>query len=169
MRNILFLLLMTALAGEGARRTFSADELKARFWYDLGPSEIDVSSYPEVYQQSYHVFTQTCSACHTPARAINAPITAREDWRRYVQRMHVKGKVRDGEGFFKEEGRLIVDFLVYDSAARKLKDKAGFDKKSEELKKLYQELVKERSRLLAEEGRKKARPQPMYTGENPKP
>src|SRR5687768_15958120 len=50
------------------RETFSEEELKALYYYDLGPKEIDVSDYPAKQQENYAVFRKACSHCHTLAR-----------------------------------------------------------------------------------------------------
>src|SRR3990172_9822175 len=73
---------------------FSAEQFEARFYYDLGAAEIDISSYPKKQQDGYAVFARTCSQCHTLARPINAPFAVRKDWERYIQRMHIRTESR---------------------------------------------------------------------------
>src|SRR5208282_2996823 len=79
-----------------AESKYTPQQLEARFYYDLGPAEVDVSSYPKKQQENYRVFAETCFQCHTLARPINSPIVERKDWRRYVQRMHGKTKIVAG-------------------------------------------------------------------------
>ena len=161
----LALLCGAAWAGE----TFTADQLKAMFSYDLGPAEIDVSSYPKEQQAAYAVFVRGCSQCHTLARPINAPLIARKDWKRFIARMHLRTKVRPQAGITKEEAGTIADFLAYDSRRRKVERKAEFEAKSRELESLFERVKKERARLQIEEDRKKARQAPMGAGEKPAP
>ena len=57
--------------------TFMAEKAKAmKYPYaeDLGPSAIDVSSYPAEMRDIYeHVFLMKCQRCHGAARALNTP------------------------------------------------------------------------------------------------
>lgn len=155
-----------AWAGE----PYTREQLKARFYYDLGPAEVDVSSYPEEQQANYAVFSRTCSQCHSPARPLNAPIVSRKDWKRYVLRMNLRTQVRPGTKITKEEAREIVDFLVFDSRRRKVEQKAAFDAKTGELKALFEQVKKERGRLQIEQDKKKVRDYGMEgAGERPRP
>lgn len=107
---------------------------------DMGPAEIDVSSYPKELRQTYRVFAFKCSACHTIARPINSQFleltpeeqaVAKKDdpdlfndpkvvmpeekiWSRYVKRMMAKPGCPVGK-----DGKAIYEFLVYDSKTRK--------------------------------------------------
>jgi len=107
---------------------------------DLGPDEIDVSSYPKEMRQAYKVFAFKCAACHTIARPINSQFLelteaeikkAKVDepelfkdekvtkvdagiWNRYVKRMMAKPGCPVGK-----DGKQIFEFLAYDSRARK--------------------------------------------------
>lgn len=149
---------------------FSREQLDARFYYDLGPDEVDVSGYPREQQANYLHFEANCSVCHTLARPINSPIVKRKDWERYVRRMHLKAKVRFDQGFERHEGRDILDFLVYDARIRKVRGKAEFDKQTMGLKELFEETKKERLRLKIEEDKKKVKPfPPNGAGEHPMP
>lgn len=152
-----------------AAEKFTKEQLNARFYYDLGPAEADVSSYPQAQKDNYGVFARNCSQCHTLARPINAPIVSRKDWKRYVQRMHLKTKVSSGTAISKEDAKAIVDFLAYDSKVRKVDRKAGFAAKTAELQRLFEDVKKERGRLQAEEDRKKARELPMGESQQPRP
>lgn len=169
-KNIFRLALIAAFgAAAWAADKYDPEQLKARFYYDLGPSEIDVSSYPKNQQAHYAVFKRTCSQCHTLARPINAPIVSRQDWKRFIERMHLRTKVRSGTSLNKEEAKTIVEFLAYDAARRKVAQKANFEAKGRELQALFSEVQKERGTISIEEDKKKARETPMYSGENPQP
>ncbi|OGR84977.1 MAG: hypothetical protein A2901_06980 [Elusimicrobia bacterium RIFCSPLOWO2_01_FULL_54_10] len=108
---------------------------------DMGPAEIDVSSYPNELKQNYKVFKFKCAACHTIARPINSQflelsqdeqkkekaanpelfkdkkLAHVEDkiWNRYVKRMMTK----PGCPVKGEDGKKIWEFLAYDSKVRK--------------------------------------------------
>jgi len=152
-----------------AAEKYTQDQLDARFYYDLGPGEVDVSSYPKRQQANYEIFKKTCSQCHTLARPINSPIVSRSDWKRYVQRMHLHTEVRAGKHVEREEARAIIDFLAYDSQVRKVRHKAAFDAKTKELKSLFEDTQKERLRLQMEEDRKKANAMPLDSGSGAHP
>ncbi|MBI4249476.1 MAG: hypothetical protein HY611_08225 [Elusimicrobia bacterium] len=148
---------------------FSAEQRESRFYYDLGAVEIDVGAYPKKRQDGYAVFARTCSQCHTLARPINAPFAERKDWERYIQRMRIRTKSRSGTGISKAEAAVVLDFLVYDSKIRKLDKKSEFAAKSEELRRLFEEVQKERERLRLAESEGKTQPPPPYTGDKPRP
>ena len=156
MKALIFGLAAVAAVAAGASEKFTARELSARYYYDLGPEQIDVSGYPWLQRQQYQVFAKTCSQCHTLARPINAPWTSRKDWKRFVERMHVRETVRTGDGFFKEEGRHIVDFLAYDAQIRKEKNLRSFAEATGELKAFFKKVEAEQKRLAAEDARIKA-------------
>lgn len=160
-------LTLGGLAWAGGK--FTKVQLDARFHYDLGPAEVDVSSYPKEQQENYAIFAQTCSQCHTLARPINAPIVKREDWERYVRRMHLHSKIKAGTVVTREAAAAIVGFLAYDSKVRKVERKTDFEAKDKKLRRLFEEVKRERSRLQIEEDKRKARPAPPYTGDRPGP
>lgn len=135
-------------------------ELAAYLSYDLGPDTVDVSRYPTRQQENYQVFRQTCSQCHTPARALNAPLTTRDEWTRFVQRM--RGRMHPGGSLTREGRDRIVDFLVYDSQVRKIEGKAAFDQMQRQLRQRFDEVQKERARR-AKQPQKMKEPVP-YTG-----
>jgi len=147
-----FLTMTWALAGESKKHEEAegkeheekeAVPTKASDLYpnDLGPAEIDVSSYPKEMRQNYKVFAFKCQACHTIARPINSQFlelsaeesakAKKEDpelfkndllihiedkmWNRYVKRMMSK----PGCPVKGDDGKKIWEFLVYDSKARK--------------------------------------------------
>ncbi len=91
--------------------------------YDKGPAKIDVSKYPKEMRDRYKVFLEKCGKCHTPARAINCEFVLEDEWERYVKRMMNKS----GTFISADQGKLIYEFLVYDSKIRK---KALYDKRS---------------------------------------
>jgi hypothetical protein len=162
---------LAGLLFEGARagESFTDEQLKARFYYDLGPAEADVSTYPKEQQENYGVFARSCSQCHTLARPLNSPIVSRKDWKRYVLRMHLRTKVAPGTAFRKEDAQAVVDFLTYDSVARKVQGKAAFDAQTASLKNLFGRVQKERSRRQIEDDEKKANPGGVPNGGQPRP
>ncbi len=169
MKRILAATVLLAGAAWGAEN-FSDEQLKARFYYDLGVSQVDASSYPKMQQEEYAVFAKTCSQCHTLARPINASIATKEDWKRYITRMHLKTKTTPNTSFSKEDARLILDFLTYDSNIRKVKGKKDFDAKTVELKSLFDRVLAERTRRQNERDQKKVKAAPMPgTGVTPQP
>lgn len=163
-RIIGWAVLVAAAGAVGASERFTRRQLEARFHYDLGPEEVDVSSYPEEQRGNYRVFQKTCSQCHTPARAINAPHVLKKDWERYVLRMHIRSKARRGVTIPRKDVRAIVEFLAYDSKLRKADRKAEFQEKDLELRRAFEELRKERLQSKMEQDLEKARTGPPYTG-----
>ncbi|MBI5630711.1 MAG: hypothetical protein HY921_07495 [Elusimicrobia bacterium] len=149
-----FVVLAVAVLAEAA---FSPEQLKAKYYYDLGPGQVDVSSYPEAQRANYAVFSKTCSQCHTLARPINSPIKYRRDWNRYVERMHARSSGA-GKPFAREDTKAIVDFLSYDSRVRKIGRRAEFEERSAFLKKLFEEVLAARRKAEEESNLKKARP-----------
>ena len=143
--------------------SMSKVELSARFPYDLGPSTVDVSKYPKNIREEYKVFLAVCSACHTPARPLNSPMTSPADWTRFVHRMHVKSQDR-GFSLDPEDEKKIVDFLVYDSRVRKIDRKREFNARQEALKTIYQQVTKERDRLTLEETKRLPKKETPYVG-----
>ena len=81
---------------------------------DNGPGFIDVSSYPPQMQETYKVFGQKCSRCHTLARPINSKFVG-EEWRKYVYKMMGK----PGSGLTPKIADKIIPFLIYDAQVRK--------------------------------------------------
>lgn len=66
--------------------------LAARFPADLGPAFVDVSRYPLEQRLNYEIHAEKCSTCHSLARSVNSPLVSREDWTRFVSRMHGKAE-----------------------------------------------------------------------------
>lgn len=139
-----------ALAGASAKNggEFTAKELQSLYYADLGPPAIDVSGYPQDQKARYRLFSRVCSRCHTLARAVNAPMTSRTAWELYVFGMRLRGRLGGGAGFSGDEGRRIVDFLVYDSKARKIDRAAQFEELTLKLQKRFAATIDERMRRL---------------------
>lgn len=89
-----------------AQQTFPADN---------GPATIDVSKYPADKQETYKIFEEKCSKCHTLARAINANRFGEVDWAPVINKM----ATRPGSDVTPEEEKKILDFVVYDYKQRK--------------------------------------------------
>ncbi len=135
---------------QGPEAKFSTEQLKARFYYDLGDATVDVSKYPEEIQRKYKTFLAVCSVCHTSARALNSPYLNAADWKRFMQRMHLR--MENSEiPLNKKQEKEIVEFLTYDGKIRKVDGKAAFEARQAELKKLFDEVTSEQSRLMLKE------------------
>lgn len=174
--GIIAVLFLAAAAGacrpagppESAPSKFSLEQLKARFYMDLGPDAVDTAAYPPKARAGYPIFAKVCSQCHPLARPLNAPEATRQEWELHIRRMHEKTLVHGWwTEFGKADAAKILDFLEYDSKARKLDDKAGFAAKTEALKALFEEVKAERSRLQLEEGRRDAKAPAPYVGAKP--
>lgn|SRR5574341_1380584 len=108
--------------------------LKARLAkIDKGVGKIDVSKYPKEQQENYQIFSQKCSKCHTLARPINCDFALPEEWERYIKRMMRK----PNSGIGSKDGKMIYEFLTYDSKVRK--------------KDLYEKKLKEASESQSKE------------------
>ncbi len=90
---------------KAALKTFPADN---------GSNFIDVSNYPSEMQERYKLFARKCSRCHTLARPVNSVFLG-EAWRKYVYKMMKK----PGAGLTPKVADEIIEFLIYDSQARK--------------------------------------------------
>ena len=95
--------------------------------YDKGPATIDVSTYPADMKAAYKLFATRCSKCHTIARAINSEFVLEDEWERYVKRMMRK----PGSGISANDGKIVYDFLAFDSKTRK---KALYEKRLKQIK-----------------------------------
>jgi len=114
-----------ALLGAGVARAQAQldPETKARIErFEKGPATIDVSKYPDGIKENYEVFSKKCSQCHKLSRPINSDYAAPDEWSRYIKRMMHK----PGSGISNSDGKMIYEFLVYDSSIRK---KAMLDEK----------------------------------------
>jgi len=128
MRKIGMLLLLAGVLVAAEQTPIRTDELSAEMPADLGPTTVDVSTYPTLQRKYYELFLNRCSRCHTPARTINSKITTFEEWEHFVTLMHGKSLDRSlGELWSAGEGHAIVDFLVYDSQVRKIAHAKEFD------------------------------------------
>ncbi|OGR81818.1 MAG: hypothetical protein A2902_06895 [Elusimicrobia bacterium RIFCSPLOWO2_01_FULL_64_13] len=141
----------------------SRQEMAAKFPADLGPATVDVSAYPREVQDGYRVFLAVCSSCHSTARPLNSSLTSAFDWKRFVQRMHVKVEDR-GYHLEKPDMKKILDFLVYDAAARKVKGRKDFEARQKELNGLFNDMVRERERLISEETKNLPKKETPYVG-----
>ncbi|MBI4370322.1 MAG: hypothetical protein HY547_08855 [Elusimicrobia bacterium] len=57
------------------KSSFEAEKAKAEanpYANDMGPKEVDVSSYPKEIQAGYTLLQNKCSKCHSPARPLNS-------------------------------------------------------------------------------------------------
>lgn len=142
---------------------FSPTQLSAHFSYDLGSATVDVASYPLNIQENYKLFLAVCSSCHTSSRPLNSPYVKAYDWKRFVKRMHIK-MGSQGYALEPKEEKRIVEFLVYDSKIRKIDKKFEFEAKAQELSKLFQEVSKERERLLEEKTKVLPKKETPYVG-----
>ncbi len=144
-------LAMTAARAEASEKEKKDDEASKTavsdlYPNDMGPDEIDVSAYPKPMRDAYKVFKFKCAACHTIARPINSqfleltdeelaklkkedPAALADDrvlmaqsgmWNRYVKRMMAKPGCPVGK-----DGKVIWEFLVHDSKARKTGERAA--------------------------------------------
>lgn len=122
-------------------------ERNSLFYSDVGPDAVDVSVYPAQQRYNYAIFARDCSACHTLARAINAPLVSRGWWEFYMLGMRVRSR-RAGHPLTPDETKAILDFLEYDSRVRKVEGAREFDALTEELKSRFDASVAERLRAL---------------------
>jgi hypothetical protein len=157
--RVLSLLALSVAVLCGARATSSEDrERTALFYSDLGAETIDVSSYPQEQRENYAVYARACSRCHTLARSINAPLASRGWWEFYVLGMRLRSDRAD-RPLSKEEVKAVLDFLEYDSRARKVERADEFAKRTDELKRRFDAVVAGRLRAMQEKN-----PMPVPTG-----
>lgn len=165
MRTFLFrtapaaaLLLALAACGAdgpaGGSRAFSDAQLKAKFPWDLGADHVDLASYPAAQQENWKVFADACSRCHTLARPLNAPITSKADWLRFIRRMHVKA---DAKLLTRVQAEQVVSFLAYDAAVRKVERRAAYLATLKNLNRMFADVQTERARVQLEETAKLAK------------
>ncbi|MBI4347659.1 MAG: cytochrome c, partial [Elusimicrobia bacterium] len=150
-----------------AGAALSSVELDARFYYDLGPDTVDVAGYPESAKKGYAVFRAACSRCHSPARALNTPLTRREDFERFLKRMHVKTASRKGSEFSKQDAAAILEFLTHDAKVRKVDGKEAFQRQAADLQSRFKALEVERAERLRKEGKQRVKTPAPYTGAKP--
>lgn len=112
---------------------------EAVYYTDLGPGEIDVSRYPSQQQEGYRAFLRVCASCHGAARAVNAPVESRLHWRFHMARMSLHSRARAGAPISKEDYRAVLDFLDYDTKARR--DTPEFRESTRELKRRFEPVI----------------------------
>jgi hypothetical protein len=134
-----------------SRQQVLAGQPQAALYYsDLGPTTIDVSSYPAVQQADYQVYARACSTCHTLARSINAPMVNRRYWEFYVLGMRFNTQFKHGTKMSKEDIEKILDFLEYDSEIRKVRGKEQFDKLTDRLETEFEPILDARIKRVIE-------------------
>ncbi|MDX6771192.1 MAG: cytochrome c [Elusimicrobiota bacterium] len=124
-----------------------AQKQTAVYYSDLGPEEVDVSTYPLMQRRNYRVYAAACSRCHGLARSINSPLVSRTWWEFYVMSMRARGSLA-GRPLSKEEVKAVLDFLEYDGQERKAKGAHDFEHLTTELKRRYEALLDERMSRL---------------------
>jgi len=85
---------------------------------DLGPAtlpEATLASYPPDIRKGYDLLIVRCAQCHAASRPLNSRFDDSATWNRYVKRMMNK----PGCNIAKAEGKMIWQFLSYDSDRRK--------------------------------------------------
>lgn len=123
-------------------------EAAAPYANDLGPANIDVSSYPSPIRKGYQLLLNRCARCHTPARVLNAEFVelggSEKSQKKNIQELknttpalfadshivkiapgiwkrYVKRMMRKpGCNLKPADAKAIWTFLVYDSEHRKL-------------------------------------------------
>lgn len=124
-------------------------DLKPLFYSDLGPSQIDVSGYPAQQRYNYAVYARVCSQCHGLARSINAPAVSRAYWEFYLLTMRTRSGLTPHADISRQETRAVLDFLLYDSKARKTGEKeSSFNELTAELKRRFKPLLEKRLERL---------------------
>jgi len=118
MKNLLF---STAVIGIWAVALLFGQEIDVQMPQDKGSDKIDVSGYPPEMQKRYRLFATKCSKCHTAARAINTTMP-KEAWSQSIKRMLDK----PSSSLSVEQGRQILEFMMYDEKERKAKNPGAF-------------------------------------------
>ena len=86
-----------------------------------GLSTEEVAKLPAPVAESYGLFAQKCSRCHTLARPLSADIDDMAHWERYVTRM----RRQRGSGISVDDANKILVFLKYYTDQRSAADKRG--------------------------------------------
>jgi hypothetical protein len=110
------------------------------YYYDLGPNEIAVSSYPPEQRAHYKTFVRICSECHKLSRAINSPESNPVYWKDYIDKMNTYNNYTSDKAWNDKDMTDVYNFMVYDSQIRKIKHKKEFDAKTVELQRRYEAL-----------------------------
>lgn len=119
----------------------------AVFYSDLGPDELDISSYPMQQRSNYRVYAQACVRCHDLSRSLYAPHTFGPWLDFYLMNMRMRGRLR-GRPFTKAELEAVRDFLRYDAKVRKTDGTREFEAQTEQLKRRFDALMSERMQKL---------------------
>jgi hypothetical protein len=158
-------LVLLFVLGQPNGYALTSQEEKATHPEDLGTETVDVSSYPQNQQDNYRLFLKKCSACHSPARALNSKIVSEEDWEHFVSLMHGRLMSRGMKPVWQPgEGRRIIEFLAYDSQIRKIDHKLAFEENLRQLRVRFAEVQKEKAEKAKHQPTKASAP---YTGANP--
>lgn len=153
-------------AAPGRSDPVALAEHQAVFPADLGPSAIDVASYPAVQQDNYRLFAEKCTNCHSLARPINSSIVDASTWGRYVRRMHEKNQGRFGGPLLSgDEAKRVISFLAFDSRERKIKRAEEFQSLQADLRARFDLVVRQRSKRKSDEGRASALESAPYVGD----
>jgi hypothetical protein len=119
----------------------------AVFYSDLGPDELDISSYPLQQRSNYRAYAQACARCHDLSRSLYAPHTSGPWLNFYLTSMRVRGRFR-GRPFTQAELQAVRDFLNFDAKERKTGDAREFEAQTEQLKRRFDALISERMEKL---------------------
>lgn len=118
MNALALTLLLAASAAAGAPPA----KAPAEFPEDLGPAVIDVSSYPAEHRKTYKdIFLPVYGFLRGgPARALNSPLVASDEWRREVMRVKNRPPCCGACPILSmADARALWRFLAYDSQRRK--------------------------------------------------
>lgn len=74
-----------------------------------GLSEDRIKTFPAEVRESYQLFANRCSRCHTLSRPLNANINDYDHWATYVARM----RRHSGSGISRKDAKDILIFLGY--------------------------------------------------------
>lgn len=86
-----------------------------------GAAGIDVQTLPPDMRDSYALFAERCSKCHTIARPLAAEITEAEHWEYYVTRM----RRMPGSEINERDAQTILEFLTYYTTVLRAEADAG--------------------------------------------
>lgn len=109
--NSLLLTLLSTLHLQGAP---VAGALQGDFIVQL-TSSISVKNYPPDIQAIFPLFEAKCNTCHGEKETVRSPGVLPSYWEETVEKMRAMPKA----DFSAEEGKKIVDFLIYDSYERR--------------------------------------------------
>jgi len=126
--------------------SYEAEKQKALanpFANDLGPSKIDVSSYPPEMQKTYNGILQVrCARCHTPSRPLNSQYTEVKGTKEEKPAKLAALKKSDPE-LFAPENKYIwqVETDVWQRYVKRMMAKPGCNIANEEGKAVWKFLV----------------------------